>query len=197
MEGAILHRQQFYCHACLRTSPIYTNELICPRCGGEFLEHVNIDLSRMYRQRNDSTEHSLLDSDSDLSEDSDDPFYNDEQSMSEFDRSFSSSSSSSSNLENYIDSIESGSEELPSNSRFESISRMANNNFSNRASNNHRRAKIKQMTDEFSSKVCSICLDEIDNGASIKVLYCDHFYHPDCIDRWLSMKKSCPMCRKK
>ncbi len=44
---------------------------------------------------------------------------------------------------------------------------------------------------------CTICIDEIilTNENTIK-LECDHFYHKDCIDKWLDKNDNCPICRK-
>ncbi|OMJ95455.1 hypothetical protein SteCoe_1223 [Stentor coeruleus] len=38
---------------------------------------------------------------------------------------------------------------------------------------------------------CSICLNQ---GTYGKVLICSHFFHGECIDRWLQTKKQCPLC---
>lgn len=40
---------------------------------------------------------------------------------------------------------------------------------------------------------CSICYDDEDN--IIRKLKCGHEFHLDCIDIWLSSKRSCPICR--
>ena len=48
---------------------------------------------------------------------------------------------------------------------------------------------------------CSICLDKINPNEFIRELYCDHYFHKKCIDKWLinMSKKSeninCPICR--
>jgi hypothetical protein len=42
--------------------------------------------------------------------------------------------------------------------------------------------------------LCSICLnDKTDN--IIRKLVCNHFFHIDCIEMWLSDNNNCPMCR--
>ena len=38
---------------------------------------------------------------------------------------------------------------------------------------------------------CAICLNQ---GKIGKVLVCSHFFHKECIDKWLAEKKSCPLC---
>ena len=48
-------------------------------------------------------------------------------------------------------------------------------------------------------KVCSICLgDDNDNEDNLKYKLpnCTHFYHKDCIDKWIKLNNnSCPTCR--
>jgi len=42
--------------------------------------------------------------------------------------------------------------------------------------------------------LCSICLnDKTDN--IIRKLVCNHFFHINCIEMWLSDNNNCPMCR--
>lgn len=43
---------------------------------------------------------------------------------------------------------------------------------------------------------CCICLGVFEDGDKVKVLpKCDHRFHSDCVDRWLSTQSSCPLCR--
>ncbi|OMO50070.1 Zinc finger, RING-type [Corchorus capsularis] len=43
---------------------------------------------------------------------------------------------------------------------------------------------------------CSICLGVFEDGEKVKVLpSCNHSYHSECVDRWLSAESSCPLCR--
>ncbi|KAL0560802.1 hypothetical protein IC582_001216 [Cucumis melo] len=44
---------------------------------------------------------------------------------------------------------------------------------------------------------CSICLEEFEDGEIGRILpNCDHFFHVGCIDQWLHLHGSCPICRK-
>eukprot|EP00727_Mastigamoeba_balamuthi_P007714 m51a1_g3563 putative ring u-box superfamily isoform 2 (616) ;mRNA; f:1059086-1062206 len=43
---------------------------------------------------------------------------------------------------------------------------------------------------------CCICLDEIEVGASVRTLPCMHVFHQDCIDKWLSMNRTCPIDKR-
>ncbi|XP_022743018.1 RING-H2 finger protein ATL66-like [Durio zibethinus] len=43
---------------------------------------------------------------------------------------------------------------------------------------------------------CCICLGVFEEGEKIKVLpSCEHSFHSECVDRWLSAESSCPLCR--
>nr|GMD49902.1 E3 ubiquitin-protein ligase MPSR1-like [Ipomoea batatas] len=44
---------------------------------------------------------------------------------------------------------------------------------------------------------CAICLAEFELGGEAKAMPCNHRYHPDCIDKWLQIHGSCPLCRYK
>lgn len=42
---------------------------------------------------------------------------------------------------------------------------------------------------------CHICLDGFSYGDRVAHLACSHFYHKDCIYKWLRQKRTCPTCR--
>ncbi|KAL8913956.1 MAG: hypothetical protein Q9171_001341 [Xanthocarpia ochracea] len=43
---------------------------------------------------------------------------------------------------------------------------------------------------------CSVCTDDFTKGQDVRVLPCNHKFHPDCIDPWLlNVSGTCPMCR--
>jgi len=45
--------------------------------------------------------------------------------------------------------------------------------------------------------LCAICIENIKINDWYKELpKCEHFFHADCIDRWLRMRASCPVCRQ-
>ncbi|OIT35540.1 PREDICTED: probable E3 ubiquitin-protein ligase RHC1A [Nicotiana attenuata] len=44
---------------------------------------------------------------------------------------------------------------------------------------------------------CAICLLEFEVGGEAKEMPCKHKYHVDCVDKWLKINGSCPICRYK
>jgi len=45
---------------------------------------------------------------------------------------------------------------------------------------------------------CPICLEDFEEKTRIKLLPCDHGFHPVCIEPWISQHKdSCPICQRK
>ncbi|KAK4354608.1 hypothetical protein RND71_026802 [Anisodus tanguticus] len=43
---------------------------------------------------------------------------------------------------------------------------------------------------------CSICLSTYDDGDELRELSCGHFFHCTCIDKWLYMSATCPLCKR-
>ncbi|XP_015158916.1 E3 ubiquitin-protein ligase RNF13-like [Solanum tuberosum] len=44
---------------------------------------------------------------------------------------------------------------------------------------------------------CSICLSNFEIGEEAKEMHCKHHFHSICIDKWLGINRSCPICRYK
>ena len=43
---------------------------------------------------------------------------------------------------------------------------------------------------------CAICVEDFQEGSDVRVLPCDHVFHPKCVDEWLSNHSSlCPLCK--
>ena len=43
---------------------------------------------------------------------------------------------------------------------------------------------------------CSVCVDDFTKGQDVRVLPCNHKFHPECIDPWLlNVSGTCPLCR--
>ena len=42
---------------------------------------------------------------------------------------------------------------------------------------------------------CMVCLEEYKAGDVVKTLPCLHYFHSDCIDKWLRRNGKCPECR--
>jgi hypothetical protein len=43
---------------------------------------------------------------------------------------------------------------------------------------------------------CAVCLGDYDRGDVLRVLPgCEHSFHRPCVDQWLRLRPSCPVCR--
>jgi len=48
--------------------------------------------------------------------------------------------------------------------------------------------------------ICSICLDNIENGEICRITQCEHIFHNECAKKWFlgtNKEHTCPMCRVK
>ena len=44
--------------------------------------------------------------------------------------------------------------------------------------------------------ICSVCIDPFEEGDEVRALpMCEHAFHKECIDEWLSQNTTCPNCR--
>lgn len=53
----------------------------------------------------------------------------------------------------------------------------------------------KSMPKEEEDQRCSICLDDFEDGEMVEFLDCFHLFHAHCIDQWLPLSQTCPVCR--
>jgi division protein 1 len=54
----------------------------------------------------------------------------------------------------------------------------------------------QEWLDTQDSKECTICMEEAQLGTEISELWCQHWFHQDCIKMWLDTHDQCPLCRK-
>ena len=45
------------------------------------------------------------------------------------------------------------------------------------------------------SNICGICSGPIREGSDVVVLPCLHFFHPDCAQKWIKIRRFCPTCK--
>lgn len=43
---------------------------------------------------------------------------------------------------------------------------------------------------------CAVCLEPFHNNQCLRVLPCAHEYHRDCVDPWLLLRPTCPLCKR-
>uniref|UniRef100_A0A2P2JZB7 RING-type E3 ubiquitin transferase n=1 Tax=Rhizophora mucronata TaxID=61149 RepID=A0A2P2JZB7_RHIMU len=42
---------------------------------------------------------------------------------------------------------------------------------------------------------CCICLTSYEDGVELHTLPCNHHFHSPCIEKWLRMNATCPLCK--
>ena len=45
------------------------------------------------------------------------------------------------------------------------------------------------------NETCAICIEDMCVNEKLKILKCNHYYHEDCIYKWITKKNICPLCR--
>ncbi|KAK4388902.1 E3 ubiquitin-protein ligase [Sesamum angolense] len=43
--------------------------------------------------------------------------------------------------------------------------------------------------------VCCICLAKYVHNDELREMPCSHFFHKDCVDKWLKINATCPLCK--
>ncbi|XP_061528699.1 RING finger protein 215 isoform X2 [Phycodurus eques] len=56
----------------------------------------------------------------------------------------------------------------------------------------YRRPKVRR--DETDN--CAVCLEAFNHNQCLRVLPCRHEYHQDCVDPWLLLHHTCPLCKR-
>ncbi|KAF8005639.1 hypothetical protein BT93_K0043 [Corymbia citriodora subsp. variegata] len=61
----------------------------------------------------------------------------------------------------------------------------------------HEKNDLADLIDVIGGGSCSICLGEYKEGEVLRLLpECGHFFHMKCVDPWLRLHATCPVCRK-
>eukprot|EP00927_Polykrikos_kofoidii_P025571 TRINITY_DN22947_c0_g1_i1.p1 TRINITY_DN22947_c0_g1~~TRINITY_DN22947_c0_g1_i1.p1 ORF type:complete len:397 (-),score=65.27 TRINITY_DN22947_c0_g1_i1:14-1204(-) len=64
-----------------------------------------------------------------------------------------------------------------------------------RLSDDEIRALPQVCFDDEEQQHCAICLESYQEGELLTKLRCDHFFHVECVARWLQRNTECPLCR--
>ncbi len=56
-------------------------------------------------------------------------------------------------------------------------------------------SNILKMNMPYFQSTCTICLENFENDDRIRILNCQHYFHNQCVDEWLSKNPNCPNCR--
>lgn len=58
------------------------------------------------------------------------------------------------------------------------------------------RTSVGSTRENASGETCRICLSTFKSEDIVKVLPCKHMFHSICVDRWLTINRLCPLCRR-
>lgn len=75
-----------------------------------------------------------------------------------------------------------------------SISQSKYNDIDTKTNNSKRSSNLEELNVNKEEK-CSICLTNFEDGEELANLQCNHYFHIDCIKKWLNKNESCPLCR--
>ena len=56
-------------------------------------------------------------------------------------------------------------------------------------------AGAEGVAEEDGRYACSICKERYEGSEEIKILPCMHQFHCECVDNWLRLKTTCPVCK--
>jgi len=64
--------------------------------------------------------------------------------------------------------------------------------------NTSQSSELKAKVQEEGGIDCVICMTpvEVSNPSKRMVTPCNHYFHPECLERWLKVKMECPTCRR-
>lgn len=54
---------------------------------------------------------------------------------------------------------------------------------------------VQNLIHSFGWQVCCICLARYVDNDELRLLPCGHFFHKDCVDKWLKINALCPLCK--
>ena len=56
-----------------------------------------------------------------------------------------------------------------------------------------------KILNEIDNEDCSICLEKLydeENNKEIISLDCNHLFHKECVDPWITRNRNCPLCKR-
>ena len=55
--------------------------------------------------------------------------------------------------------------------------------------------KLGNISGNISGNICCICTDDLTEDSTVGALECRHYFHSECLQKWVVMSQTCPVCR--
>ncbi|CAG9310637.1 unnamed protein product [Blepharisma stoltei] len=189
-----IEEQHYYCHACKVTSSIDPSQLLCPRCGSDFLQVAEIGGLQGNFQADPN------------------PFIFEIHRSNEEDADVGNHRENGRLVINPSTLFGRLAHDLP-----EGQSEMERRDITRRAlihvlmelmeDGLGQRNEVSQgfienlpvvsIENELIGKECMICMEFFEKGKEANRLQCGHLFHSECLVPWLRMKNSCPTCKRR
>ncbi|MCJ8750430.1 hypothetical protein PDJAM_G00265290, partial [Pangasius djambal] len=59
-----------------------------------------------------------------------------------------------------------------------------------------RKYRQRKHTEPPDTENCAVCLEQYTTNQCLRVLPCLHEFHRDCVDPWLLLQQTCPLCKR-
>ena len=163
----------YYCHPCKKSVMIEYPNLICPDCGSDFLQEAKIPEIQRIPSR--------------------------EMSFLEFFSLFSENRDPNTRRNRLFSMImeEFGQNRIEENRPIRDILReIIERSERSAPASVERMQSIRNILLETNENTeCKICGENFVAGETKQILECEHEYHLNCLEPWLKLKSSCPICR--
>jgi len=64
--------------------------------------------------------------------------------------------------------------------------------------NDYRTANFRKLKSKYMKRThehnCAVCLEVFEKNSKLELLPCLHYFHENCIKKWLARKSCCPLC---
>ncbi|CAG9329073.1 unnamed protein product [Blepharisma stoltei] len=186
--------QHYYCHACKVTSSINSEQLLCPRCGSDFLQIAQVEDLRENFRVGPNPFIFAINRQNDEEYEEENPDENRRQvgiPNALFGRIVQNLSEEQNDMRR---------RDASRRAFLQVLLELLGDNFNQRREVSQEGIESLTVVDidsEIAEKECMICTEHFKEEEQATKLPCDHLFHSGCVVPWLQMKNSCPVCKRR